>query len=180
MDNYNETLASLGRLNAVISNERYVKKIVSYIEDTGLLEALILAINEGLKKGELSDMDMQYLRTGALMQTILSLPEDERLKEKREVTSEEVINKIKVLNNIEDQEIKDACFTNPRFLNYALNKNIYPRYISKEAIKACVNDTLYMGLSEDAKKAYIRSCMRFKNNEMREYLEGLEENTKQY
>ena len=69
---------------------------------------LILAVNKGLKKGELSDVDMQYLRTGALMQTILSLPEDERLKEKREVTSEEVINKIKVLNNIEDQETKAA------------------------------------------------------------------------
>lgn len=180
MDNYNEALASLGRLNAVISNERYVKKIVSYTEDTGLLEALILAVNEGLKKGELSDMDMQYLRTGALMQIVLSLPEDERLKEKREITSEEVISKINVLNNIEDQYTKDACFTNPRFLNYVLNKNIYPRHISKEAIKTCVNDTLYLGLSEDAKKAYIRSCMRFKNNEMKEYLESLKENTKQY
>lgn len=106
-------IRNLGPINEVIRDADKIKAILAFNGDRHLICALFEAVTDGLERGQISDDDMRFFRSGELMDWIVNLGDTVNQFGPRELFSAERLDKINYVSMVRDSETLAACYTHP-------------------------------------------------------------------
>jgi len=108
---------SLGPINQIVTNPDTLNRIIAYEGDRHLLCALFDRINEAKQEGLLIDSDLDYLRSGQLMDKIINLDIIAAQYAKRQLDPSERLDKINYVSLINDEQVLAASYTHPAIID---------------------------------------------------------------
>jgi len=162
-----QNLEKLGSIKDIMNNEYFLYAIIAYHGDSRLLYALFNKVNEGLKNGVLTNEDLEFFRSGKLINAIVNLNETTEIYGNRKPFTSERLEKINYISLIQDEETLSVSYTHPRIIDaicgdthydnkyyeliYFIECGIYDK-LPKETQKIIVSKVLKKGNIEEARK----------------------------
>jgi len=110
-------IKSIGPIKDIVKNETMLKNIISYGGDRHLLCALFDEINLGIESGTIQDEDLQYFRSGKIMDYIVNLEQTIYETKPRQTFPAERLDKVNYVSLIKDDQTLAACYTHPEIIN---------------------------------------------------------------
>lgn len=110
-------LEQIGTTKEILRNEYFLNAIIAYNGEHPLICALFKKVNEGIKDGTLTDEDLEFFRSGKLIDTIINLKETAKVYGKRNTHPTERADKINYISLIEDIETLSVSYTHPEIID---------------------------------------------------------------
>lgn len=127
---YGELLSkidSIGTIKQVVNSPDMINQIISYNGDRHLLCALFDRINLGIKSGEISEEDLNYLRSGKMMDAIVNLDKTVQQYASRQSFRAERLDKINYVSLLEDPQTLAVSYTHPMIIDALCEQATYDK-----------------------------------------------------
>ena len=131
-----QRIRNLGPITDVLRSPIMIKQIIAYSGDRHLLCAFFDIVNAELEKGRLTDDDMEFFRSGDLMDAIVNL--DKTIAGARDIFPAEILDKINYVSLIKDPKTLAVSYTHPVIIDALCGKRDTTTYESARYTKDLV------------------------------------------
>lgn len=117
----------IGPIDKIVKNPDVIRMIISFDTDRHLLCALFDRINEAIEAGRILPEELDYFRSGMLMDDIVHL--ESTIKgyghdNMRGLYPAEILDKVNYVSLLKDEVSLSACYTHPEILDAICGKNV--------------------------------------------------------
>ena len=163
-------LSKLGTAREIIKNEYMMYALVAYNEEHRLLETLFKKVNQGIKDKTIKEEDLDFFRSGKLIDAIVHIDETARNYGNRKPFKSERLIKLENIKIIEDLNTLITSYTHPSIINALCGKG---GFYDRIELTYFIEDGTYNKLPEAVKMAIISEVLKTNNIEVAQSLLNL-------
>lgn len=160
-------LKKLGPIEDIIKNEYYLYSIIAYNGDHRILNALFRQVNQGIKEKKIKDEDLDFFRSGKLINAIVNLRETTEIYGQRRPFTAERLFKLEHISTIKDLDTLIVSYTHPSIINALCDKG---NFDDRTELTYFLRSGTYNKLPKEVQMAIISEVLKNGNIEVAQNL----------
>lgn len=164
---YENGLKKLGTIKDIIKNDYMMYALIARNSDHRLLNELFKQVNKGIKDKTITEEDLEFFRSGKLIDAIVKLYETTEVYGRRKPYPAERLFKLSQISTIKDLDTLIVSYTHPSIINAICNEGSFD---DKTELTQFIKDGTYNKLPEKVQMAIISEVLKKKNIEIAQNL----------
>lgn len=164
---YENSLEKIGTIKDIIRNDYMMYVLISRNSDHHLLNELFKQVNKGIKDKSIKEEDLEFFRSGKLIDAIVKLYETTEVYGRRKPYPAERLFKLSQISTIKDLDTLIVSYTHPSIINAICNEG---NFDDRTELTYFLKDGTYNKLPEKVQMAIISEVLKKGNVEIAQNL----------